>query len=193
MLLPLIILAVLSVAGGWVGIPYAIEGHNEIERFLAPVFDPDAVTSLAAGVETIPLHGGHVLEVRLAIVSLLAAAIGFYFAFRLYYRKRGSANELAHKFKPAYSLLAHKYWVDEIYGALIVTPLLFFSRIFLGGLVDAGIVQGTGSAAAGTTRGFSSLARRMQSGNIRSYAGWLALGAAAVILVTIFGLHPFAH
>ena len=66
-------------------------------------------------------------------------------------------------------------------------------KLFLGGLVDAGIVQGAGSAAAGTTRGFSALARRMQSGNIRSYAGWLALGAAAVILVTIFGLHPFAH
>jgi NADH-quinone oxidoreductase subunit L len=186
MLVPLIILAILSVVGGWVGVPLAFGGRNEIEHFLEPVFS-------ASGTLTPEHVATHGLEFALAFVSVAAAALGLFAAWFLYVRNRGRANELAHKFKPVYSLLAHKYWVDEIYGALIVTPLLFFSRIFLGGLVDAGIVQGTSSAAAGTTRGFSSLARRMQSGNIRSYAGWLALGAAAVILVTLFGRHPFAH
>jgi len=185
MLVPLILLAILSVVGGWVGVPLAFGGHNEIEHFLGPVFDPATHVT-----EHVAARGP---ELVLAFVSVAAAALGFVAAWFLYYRQRGRANELANQFKPVYSLLAHKYWVDEIYGAVIVTPLLFISRIFLGGLVDAGIVQGAGSAAAGTTRGFSSLARRMQSGNIRSYAGWLALGAAAVILVTIFGLHPFAH
>jgi len=185
MLVPLILLAILSIVGGWVGVPLVFGGHNEIEHFLGPVFEP--ATHVA---EHVAARGP---EAGLALVSVAAALIGLIAAWVLYVRQRGLANELAHKLKPVYSLLAHKYWVDEIYGALIVTPLLFFSRIFLGGLLDAGIVQGAGSAAAGTTRGFSSLARRMQSGNIRSYAGWLALGAAAVILVTIFGLHPFAH
>jgi NADH-quinone oxidoreductase subunit L len=186
MLVPLILLAILSIVGGWVGVPLAFGGHNEIEHFLEPVFS-------ASGTLTPEHVATHGLEFALAFVSVAAAALGLFAAWFVYVRNRGRADELAHKFKPVYSLLAHKYWVDEIYGALIVTPLLFFSRIFLGGLVDAGIVQGTSSAAAGTTRGFSSLARRMQSGNIRSYAGWLALGAAAVILVTLFGRHPFAH
>ncbi len=62
-----------------------------------------------------------------------------------------------------------------------------FTRIFLGGLIDGGIVNGSGAAAGATTQGLSSLVRRVQSGNIRSYAGWLALGAAAVLLVMIFG------
>jgi NADH-quinone oxidoreductase subunit L len=193
MLVPLILLAILSVAGGWVGIPYALEGHNEMERFLAPVFDPASVPLLAASTEIIPLRGGHVLEVRLAFVSLLTAGIGLFAAYYLYYRKRGLANDIAKKAGPAYSVLSHKYWVDEIYGALVISPLLFLSRFVLGGLVDAGIVQGAGSAAGGTTRGLSSLARRMQSGNIRSYAGWLALGAAVVILITLFGIHPFSR
>ncbi len=185
MLVPLILLAILSIIGGWVGVPLAFGGHNEIEHFLAPVFDPAIHVA-----EHVASRGP---EVGLALVSVAAALFGFFAAWFLYIRQRGRANELAQQFKPAYSLLSHKYWVDEIYGAVIVTPILLFSRLILGGLVDAGIVQGAGSAAAGTTRGFSSLARRMQSGNIRSYAGWLALGAAAVILVTIFGLHPFAH
>ena len=76
---------------------------------------------------------------------------------------------------------------------MIITPLLMFSRLFLGGLVDGGLVNGSGAAAGATTRGFSSLVRRVQSGNIRSYAGWLALGAAAVLLVMIFGRSIWMH
>jgi NADH-quinone oxidoreductase subunit L len=62
-----------------------------------------------------------------------------------------------------------------------------FSRLILGGLVDGGLVNGSGYTAGASARGLGSLVRRVQSGNIRSYAGWLALGAAAVIAVMIFG------
>ena len=185
MLLPLIILAILSFFGGWVGVPLAFGGHNEFEHFLEPVFSPGTFT---------PEHvSTREPEVVLALVSVAVALLGLFVAYVLYIRKRGTANSIAHSSGVAYSILSHKYWVDEIYGAFIIAPLLFISRYILGGLVDAGIVQGAGAGAAGTTRGFSSIVRRMQSGNIRSYAGWLALGAAAVILITLFGLHPFTH
>jgi NADH-quinone oxidoreductase subunit L len=182
MTLPLVILAILSVIGGWVGVPAALGGHNEFEHFLAPVF-----TTAAA--EPVAVAASHTLELGLATVSVLTALVGFFFAWLFYYKKPGTAAALAERMPSFYSLLDHKYWVDEIYGNLIVAPLLGFSRIFLGTFVDGGIVQGTGSALAGSTRGLGWLSRRMQSGNIRSYAGWLALGAAVFLVITLFGYH----
>jgi NADH-quinone oxidoreductase subunit L len=182
MWVPLAILAVLSFIGGWVGVPLVLGGHNEIEHFLGPVFNPAEHVA-----EHLVSRGA---EPLLALISVLAAVIGFYFAYVLYYRKPGTAAALAVRFKPLYNLLDHKYWVDEIYGRVIVSPLLWLSRIVLGGLVDGLIVQGTGATLAGGTRGLGWLSRRMQSGNIRSYAGWLALGAAVVIAIVLFVVHP---
>jgi NADH-quinone oxidoreductase subunit L len=182
MTLPLIILAILATVGGWVGVPLAFGGHNEFEHFLEPVFSSSAVTP-----EHVSFRGA---EPILAVVSIAVAVLGFLIAYFCYYRKPGTAGAFAQKFKPLYSLLDHKYWVDEIYGTVIVAPLLLFSRIFLGYIVDTGLVQGTGGSLTAGTRSFAWLVRRVQSGNIRSYAGWLALGAAAVIAVVVFGLHP---
>ncbi len=185
MTLPLMVLAILSIIGGWVGIPAALGGHNNFVTFLDPVFASASVPAVEAA--------SHGLELTLAAVSLLTATLGIFVAWLFYYRRPGTAAGLAKKFAPVYSLLDHKYWVDEIYGRLLITPLLAFSRLILGGLVDAGIVQGTGSGLAATTRGGGWLVRRIQSGNIRSYAGWLAAGAAAVIAIVLFGHHGLPH
>jgi len=181
MLFPLVVLAILSVIGGWVGVPAAMWGHNEIEHFLDPVFaNPNAV-------EAATTTANHGLEFGLAVVSVLVAAIGFFFALAFYWKKPGTAAALAQRAPALYRLVDNKFYVDEIYGAVIIAPLLMFSRLFLGGIVDSGIVNGFGKAAGATTRGLGALVRRVQSGNIRSYAGWLALGAAAVLFVMIFG------
>ncbi len=186
MLAPLVLLAILSVVGGWVGVPAALGGHNEIEHFLAPVF---ATTAETAGTVTEPV--GHGLELALAAVSVLTALAGFGLAYVFYYKKPGTAAALANKAPALYRIVENKFYVDEFYHAWIVTPLLMFTRLVLGGLIDGGVVNGSGSVAGATTRGLSSLTRRIQSGNIRSYAGWLALGAAAVIAVMIFGRMSF--
>jgi NADH-quinone oxidoreductase subunit L len=178
MTIPLIILAILATIGGWVGIPAALGGHNEFEHFLAPVFSAAAAPLVDAT--------SHTAELTLAAVSLLTAVLGFFFAWLFYYRRPGTAAALAQKFAPVYSLLDHKYWVDEIYGRIIVAPFLGFSRLILSGLVDGGIVQGTSTGLAVSTRASGWLVRRIQSGNIRSYAGWLAIGAAAVIAIVLF-------
>jgi len=68
-----------------------------------------------------------------------------------------------------------------------------FTRLILGGLIDSGLVNGSGALAGAVTRGLGSVTNRTQSGNIRSYAGWLALGAAAVLLVMIFGRALWLH
>jgi NADH-quinone oxidoreductase subunit L len=185
MLGPLVILAILSVVGGWVGVPAAMGGHDEIGHFLDPVFTSGAAVEVATA--------SHSLELGLAATSVLVAAIGFYVAFLFYYKKPRTAAALAARSPAIYRLVENKFYIDEIYSALIVAPLLMFSRLFLGGLVDGGIVNGAGAAAGGATRGLSSLVRRVQSGNIRSYAGWLAIGAAAVLIVMIFGRSIWMH
>jgi len=171
---PLMILAVLAVVGGWVGVPAPI-GHNEFEHFLAPVLG-----------STAGMEGLVSLQVGLAATSVVVVLDGFYAAWIFYCKRPGSAAVLAQKFKPLYSLLDHKYWVDEIYGVLIVAPLLAVSRVVLNGLVDTGIIQGAASGLAGTTRAGGWVVRRVQSGNIRSYAGWLALGAAGFIAIVLY-------
>jgi NADH-quinone oxidoreductase subunit L len=130
----------------------------------------------------------------LSCVAIAAFALGLLRAYQFYCRKPGSAAALVAPGKAGawpYWLVDHKYFVDEIYGIFIVAPLLLISRLLLGGLVELGIVQGTGAGLGAGTRGMGSIVRRMQSGNIRSYAGWLALGAAAVIAVVVFTYHPW--
>jgi len=174
MTMPLMVLAVLAIIGGWVGVPLPF-GHNEFEHFLAPVF------GATGGAE-----GSPSLQVSLAAISVAVVLVGFYAAWIFYCKHPGSAGALAKKFKPLYSLLDHKYWVDEIYGVLIVAPLLVIARAIFNGLIEAGIIQGTASGLAGTTRAGGWVVRRVQSGNIRSYAGWLALGAASLIAIVLY-------
>jgi NADH-quinone oxidoreductase subunit L len=183
MLFPLAVLALLSLIGGWVGIPAALWGHNEIERFLDPVF--------GSGAETITSTTSYGLERTLASVSVLVALAGLYVAWLFYCKKPGTATALAQRVKPLYTTLANKYWVDEFYG-ILVTALLMLSRI-TEFLFDQGVVDLSGATAGAATRGLGSLVRRQISGNIRSYAGWLAFGAAAVLLVMTFGRSLWGH
>jgi NADH-quinone oxidoreductase subunit L len=57
----------------------------------------------------------------------------------------------------------------------------------LKGLLDTGVITGGGLVLGYSAQGIGSLVQRIQSGNIRSYAGWLAIGAAALLLLTYFG------
>ena len=177
MLGPLVILAILSVIGGWVGVPEALGGHAEITHFLAPVTQPAGQAA----------EGSHSMELMLAVTSVAVAAIGWFVAHLMYFMKPRLPAEIAAKVHGLYSLLLNKYRIDELYGAVIVTPVLLLSRYVLKGLFDTGVITGGSLALGYTTQGIGSLVQRVQSGNIRSYAGWLALGAAALLLLTYFG------
>jgi NADH-quinone oxidoreductase subunit L len=178
MLAPLVILAVLAVAGGWIGIPQALGGGDQFAKFLEPVVKDPALVN----------PEGSLNQERLfTVVSVVMALIGWFVADLLYRRKPGLADRLVERISGFYALLVNKYWIDQIYNAVIVTPLLFASRYLLWGAFDRGLVNGGGSMAAGSVRGLGALVQRVQSGNIRSYAGWLAAGAAALLLITYFG------
>ncbi|MFN3695013.1 MAG: NADH-quinone oxidoreductase subunit L, partial [Ignavibacterium sp.] len=124
MTIPLIILAVLSVIGGFVGIPEVFSGEhgNQFHNWLAPIFK-DADRKL--------MHFGlhsHFEEILFMVISVIAAASSILFARYIYLRKPEIASRTASRFKGLYNLLWNKYYVDEIYDAVIVNPTVTISR-----------------------------------------------------------------
>ena len=180
MLAPLVVLAVLSVAGGWVGIPQALGGGDHFAHFLQPVTAAAAVPEQTPGTS----NGNALL---FSGISVVVALLGWFFADLFYRRKPGLAAQFVQRAGVLYRVLVNKYWIDQIYNAVIVAPLLFVTRYLLWGGVDKGVIGGGTTVAAGSVRGLGALVQLVQSGNIRSYAGWLAIGAAAVLLITYFG------
>jgi len=95
-------------------------------------------------------------------------------------------RKLRERFHSAYMVLENKYYVDELYAAVIVRPVIDFSRAVLWRFVDAGLIDGTIQSSAHAVRDVGGGVRQMQSGNIRSYAGWVALGAACVVAYMVW-------
>jgi NADH-quinone oxidoreductase subunit L len=167
MLAPLVILALLSIAGGWIG----------IERFAAFLAPSVGARAVAAG-------SAH-LELILSLVAVAVALEGWLIADKLYRRKPERATQWAAALPGSYKLLANKYFVDEFYGATVVKPLLGASKYFLEWVVDIGLLGGMAWLLAGIATLSGTILQRWQSGNLRSYAAWLAAGAAAVLLFLV--------
>jgi NADH-quinone oxidoreductase subunit L len=164
MLGPLVILALLSLCGGWIGI-------ERFADFLAP----------SVGPRQAPSSDPH-LELTLSVVAVAVALLGWLIAYLFYGQDSQRPAKLAAALPGGYSLLTHKYYVDEIYNAVFVKGLLFLSTYFLDLIVDKAILGGAAWLLGGTATFSGALLQRWQSGNIRSYAAWLAAGAAAVLL-----------
>ena len=193
MLAPLVILAALSFVGGWVGVPQFMGGHNEVEHFLAPVMESPAVTGEqpASAVRVLdpssrPEEKPTNEEWLLAGTSVAAALIGLFFAYLLYYKRPGLPDRITAKMHGIYMMVLHKYYVDEGYGAIFVKPLLALSTVVLWRGVDQGVIDGLVNGAGTASKGVGGELRRMQSGNIRSYAAWVAIGGAAIVAFMIW-------
>jgi NADH-quinone oxidoreductase subunit L len=90
---------------------------------------------------------------------------------------------LAQRFSATYRMLLNKYFVDEIYAAAVVRPLVRLSDGFLFRFLDALVIDGAANGLAARARGFGAAARQVQSGNIRSYAAWVLLGAVSALFL----------
>ena len=178
MLAPLVILAVLAFVGGWVGIPEAMGGHNHFEHFLAPAIQTPLVVEAAQ-------ENAH-LELTFAGISVAAALIGFFFAWLLYYKRPELPDRITARIHGIYTMVLHKYYVDEGYDLLFVQPLLAISTYVFWRGVDQEIIDGTVNGAASASQRIGGRVRRIESGNIRSYAAWIAAGGAAVIVYMIW-------
>lgn len=155
MYMPLLILALLSIAGGNIG----------VMSWLEPLF---------------PVHE-HPHDSTLVVISVAMGLAGIGIAYYLYVMKPGSADGLAKSLGAAYRTVANKFYFDEIYDFTIVNPLAQGSRDVLWKGVDNVLIGGSISAPAAMSRWFGGVLRLLQGGNIRSYAVYILLGAVIFI------------
>jgi NADH-quinone oxidoreductase subunit L len=163
MLGPLVLLALLSIGGGWIG-------AEHFGTFLQPA--TGAVAAEPEGATKWVLIG----------LAVLAALLGLGIAHLLYRRNEGEEPLAA---APGYVVLERKYWVDELYGAVIVKPLLALSRFVLEWVVEYAILGGAAWLLAGSATLSGAILQKWQSGNLRSYAAWLAAAAAVFLLFAL--------
>jgi NADH-quinone oxidoreductase subunit L len=198
MLTPLVVLALLSVVGGWIGVPGSLGGSNRFDKFLVPVFlsTTPALNAEHQGTgEVAPPEketegpepeAGRATELVFTGISVLAALIGFGLAWLLYYRNPQLPQQIAAGLGGFYQAVVHKYYVDELYAALFVKPLIAGSALILWHGIDRDVIDATLDNSAHGANEVSDSFRHMQSGNLRSYAGWVAAGAAVVIAYMIW-------
>jgi NADH-quinone oxidoreductase subunit L len=157
MWIPLAILAILSLVGGLL---------IKIPEFLQNFF-----------------HTAEVPEnPSLMMISVASGVIGILVAWFLYVARPAMADSLASGLKPLYTTLYNKYFVDEIYDATIVKPLVGGSRIVLWKGADAGLIDGSVNGVGSLARRVGGVLRLLQSGNIRSYATWVLFGSVLAII-----------
>jgi NADH-quinone oxidoreductase subunit L len=191
MTIPLIILAILSTCGGWFSAPKLAGGSDYFDRFLQPVitrYAPGQVVSEQSGATG--LHFGVQLLSAIIGIPVILALVGLLVAWWFYIKNPRTPNALAQKLHGVYVLLLNKYFVDEIYLALIVRPLLWISKKVLWQIVDAGVIDGVVNGTATAARESGGVMRELQSGNTRTYASWVVVGAVGftMLLLAFIGM-----
>jgi len=172
---PLLILALFSIVAGDVSWPKVFGGSEAFDRFLDPVFQTSSDFLRASGQES-GVQGFS--AGALMIFALCFAAVAILAAWWLYLKKTSLPHRVAQRFNGLYQLLVHKYYVDEFYNWLLVRPIKVGSEKILWQRVDAEVIDGFGVNGTGErVAGVGGILRRIQSGNIRSYAAWIMLGA----------------
>jgi NADH-quinone oxidoreductase subunit L len=183
MTVPLLVLALFSILVGDVSWPKAFGGSEAFDRYLEPVFKPSG-DFLQASVH----HAAHrPSSGSLMVFALLFAAVGILVAYWFYLKRIGWPNRMAERFSRIYDILIHKYYVDEFYNWLVVRPLRVGSGKILWQRVDVEAIDGVMVNGTGeTVEGVGSFLRRIQSGNIRSYASWVLMGAALWLVYVLW-------
>ena len=180
MTLPLIVLAFLSIVGGWVGLPAVIaENGNRIGRFLSPILVP--IAGHDAVHEALP----HATEWLLMAVSVAVAAAGILLAWKWYAKEEGRVPaRIAAAWPGLYSLVADKFRIDELYDFLFVRPFEWIAR-FLWKVVDVLIIDGVLNAGAFLIELTGDFLRFLQTGNVRNYALSFLIGLVALLLLVV--------
>jgi NADH-quinone oxidoreductase subunit L len=175
MTIPLAILAVLSIVGGFVGIPSSIGVGNAIETWLDPVFERANIYVSVGNL------GSHSAEYILMALSVAIAVAGIYFARTVYLKHIDAADRFASSFRSLYQVLWRKYFVDELYDASVVRPLVRASEKLLWKGFDVGVIDAAANGCASLTAWIAAWMRKIQGGIAQSYALVFVIGILVVL------------
>lgn len=180
MTVPLVVLAVLSAIGGFIGIPEIFSGEhgNFFHTWLAPVFKTSEMKLLQFGSHS------HFEELLLMIISVVAAAGAILYARYVYLKKPELAEKTSSKFNGIYNVLLNKYFLDEAYEASVVNPIVKGSESILWKIADNKIIDGLINNLAKLIDVISGSIKKIQTGIAQSYALVMVLG----ILIALFWL-----
>ena len=187
MTVPLICLAILSTVGGWVAAPHLVGGTDYFAKFLHPVFDAYAVTPTAANEAASEVAGSPMMDLVHALTGMpvIIALLGLLIAWWFYIKSPETPKKLAQSVRGLYTLVLHKYYIDELYNTVIVQPLLWISTNVLWHVIDEGAIDGTVNGIGRGMRESGAHVRQIQSGNARSYATWVVIGAVGVTVLML--------
>ncbi len=184
MTVPLIILSILAIVGGWLGISPLI-GHmlggvpNVLEHFLEPVFEHSQ--EIIAARSVIPEYS-HTVEWGLMTLSVLVAVIGISLAYVVYMKKFPELPaKLAQTYALHHKLVYNKYYIDEIYFLIVVYPIYYFS-IFLWKVIDAFLIDGICvNGPAWLTQKGSIAVGRLHNGHLQTYGAFMLMGLVGIL------------
>jgi NADH-quinone oxidoreductase subunit L len=165
MTLPLIILAIGSIFAGWLGAPEYLWG-SLWDRRLQSIFG------------VVEHHGTVSTEIMVTLLTLAVVAAGIYWAYIKYGKPGAPITEESENL--IYRLSLNKYYIDELYDAVIVRPFTACSR-FLAQIIDPWVIDGTVNGVAAVARGLSWLTRGLQTGNVQHYLAGFLLGTLALL------------
>ncbi len=177
MAIPLIILAVLSAIGGFMGIPHVIgeilPGHpgNWLEHWL----EGSIAVPQAAG------HASKIMEWILMGISVSIAGLAALLAFSFYIVEPERPKRLAERLPRLHNLIYNKYFVDEFYFARIINPLVNGSRA-LWAFVDVNFIDRATFLVGDFVRGMGATARTLQTGNMQQYALYISIAVALMFV-----------
>jgi NADH-quinone oxidoreductase subunit L len=181
---PLLILAVLSVIGGYIGIPvvFSGEGGNKFENWLHPIFK--------AAENRLSFYGthSHFEEILLMVISVILALSSMYFAYFVYTKRKSIADKISSSVPAIYNLLLDKYRIDEFYEFIVVNPIQKFSEKVLWKFTDNKIIDGIINGSAALIDSTSSLVKKLQTGLTQFYAILMLIGISAVLFWIIIKL-----
>ena len=180
MTIPLMILAILSVAGGWMGLP-PVMGPHLLSGFLAPAFENLHHIEGFGHSE----HLSHSMEWILMGVSTLVALLGFVIAWSMFMKPARLRARLTARHGSFYRLLEDKYRIDELYDTLVVRPLAWLSKQ-LWHIVDEMFIDGFVNFSGLLVRVGGEVVRIFQTGYVQTYAFFMVLGVLAILLKLIF-------
>ncbi len=177
MTVPLIVLAILSLVGGFIGIPESLGGHHWLAQYLAPVFQKSAALFTGS-----TLSGS--TEITLMAVSVTGAIVALVYAYMKYVKNGHVPVADTAKRSPLASLSYHKFYFDEIYDTLIRKPLDWLSEFaynYIEKLGIDGIVNGFGKGSMDASRGL----RLLQSGNVGFYIFMMVVGIVSILMYLV--------